>query len=220
MNACAGALREAAAVVSAIVASPPSDEGVVRDVVRNGRNGRAGDRAAGVVATCVACLERVALVAEYALRGDLNVTDDVTAQSFQMGFDDAWTVMSAASRARRLARGCEAAVLEESPVGIARRVGHRVRHRVSLHRLGVACRRRREDGGGAGDETRPRRRRRGGEGDSRVAPPGDDDARGRRVAALEVAQETGVHAERAAVVAARRRVGDIGGRGGGATRRR
>ena len=115
-NACAGALREAAAVVSAIVASPPRDEGVV-DVVRNGRNGRAGDRAAGVVATCVACLERVALVAEYALRGDLNVTDDVTAQSFQMGFDDAWTVMSAASRARRLARGCEAAVLEGSPVG-------------------------------------------------------------------------------------------------------
>ena len=99
---------------------------------------------------------------------------------------------------------------------VARRVGHRVGHRVSLHRLGVACRRRREDGGGAGDETRPRRRRRGGEGDSRVAPPGDDDARGRRVAALEVAQETGVHAERAAVVAARRRVGDIGGRGGGA----
>ena len=67
-NACAGALREAAAVVSAIVASPPRDEGVV-DVVRNGRNGRAGDRAAGVVATCVACLERVALRAEYALRG-------------------------------------------------------------------------------------------------------------------------------------------------------
>ena len=60
-NACAGALREAAAVVSAIVASPPRDEGVVVDVVRNGRNGRAGDRAAGVVATCVACLERVAL---------------------------------------------------------------------------------------------------------------------------------------------------------------
>ena len=54
---------------------------------------------------------------ESALRGDLNVTDDVTAQSFQMGFDDAWTVMSAASRARRLARGCEAAVLEGSPVG-------------------------------------------------------------------------------------------------------
>ena len=219
-NACAGALREAAAVVSAIVASPPSDEGVV-DVVRNGRNGRAGDRAAGVVATCVACLERVALVAEYALRGDLNVTDDVTAQSFQMGFDDAWTVMSAASRARRLARGCEAAVTGGVARWlVARRVGHRVGHRVSLHRLGVACRRRREDGGGAGDETRPRRRRRGGEGDSRVAPPGDDDARGRRVAALEVAQETGVHAERAAVVAARRRVGDIGGRGGGATRRR
>ena len=116
-NACAGSLREAAAVVSAIVATPKADEGVV-DVVRGVPRGRAGDRAAGVVATCVACLERVARVAESALRGNLNVADaggNRVPASTTMGFDDAWTVMRAASRARRLARRCEAAVLEGSP---------------------------------------------------------------------------------------------------------
>ena len=116
-NACAGSLREAAAVVSAIVATPKADEGVV-DVVRRVPRGRAGDRAAGVVATCVACLERVARVAESALRGNLNVADaggNRVPASTTMGFDDAWTVMRAASRARRLARRCEAAVLEGSP---------------------------------------------------------------------------------------------------------
>ncbi len=114
-NACAGSLREAAAVVSAIVATPKADEGVV-DVVRGVPRGRAGDRAAVVVATCASCLERVARVTESALRGNpSNVADgggDRVPASTTMGFDDAWTVMRAASRARRLARRCEAAVLE------------------------------------------------------------------------------------------------------------
>ena len=113
-NACAGALREAAAVVSAICAKPTSsDEGVVVDVVVRKSRGRAGDRAAGVVAACASCLERVARVTESALRGNLNVDAGTGTKTLSaMGFDDAWTVMSAASRARRLARRCEAAVAD------------------------------------------------------------------------------------------------------------
>ena len=123
-SVCVAALREASGVVTAIGRCPVKAVG----------GGAVLERAAGVTATCVGCLAAVARVIESALNDEsaLNETETVTERgdgsddgstivpapsSGTLAFEPAWSAMSAAVKARGLARKCEKMVLEGCPAG-------------------------------------------------------------------------------------------------------